>query len=183
MKKTIQFSAYQYFSADIFAEDRKEWEPHAKNVALRFLLKYNENSNYILDKLESFAKSRDSLTLNEVNQLKVISNLTSLYELLKFNNIAKDVDIDYQKIDAIFFEIKNQEEIAEITKAINTLENDKTTSEINSFGELSVWFNFLVSFVKNRDFRRSFYLDFLIQKDVDIPQTETKSLFLNRSML
>jgi len=136
-----------------------------------------------MKKTNDFVQNRDSLISAEINQMKIILNLTSLRELLKFNDSTNDVDIDYQKIDAIFFEIKDQEEITEITKAIDTLENDNTTSKTNSFAELNVWFNFLVSFVKYRDFRRSFYLDFLIQKDADITQKETKSLFLNRSMI
>lgn len=183
MKKTIQFSAYQYFLADNFADTQKEWAPYTNNAAIRFLLKYNENLDYLINKMEGFVKNHDHLTLNEINQLKIISNLTTLRELLKFNDNTKSVDIDYLKIDALFLEIKDQEEIEEITRAIDTLRTDNTMDKTNSFAELDDLFDFLISFVKYRDVRRSFYLNFLIQEGINIPQKETKSLFLNRSMI
>ena len=110
--------------------------------------------------MEGFVKNHDHLTLNEINQLKIISNLTTLRELLKFNDNTKSVDIDYLKIDALFLEIKDQEEIEEITRAIDTLRTDNTMDKTNSFAELDDLFDFLISFVKYRDVRRSFYLNF-----------------------
>ncbi len=175
IREDSKTNIFQDFLLDYFASNQEQWDVYAKSISLEFLREYSKNFDFMLRKLKELnKKNSDKLTRKDWKEGEIISNIITLREMIKVSNRAVDFEIRFKDIDETFVKVENEDELAELNKVITTIDNEELKEQdlvaeekpLRSFQRLNFYYVYLISFVKEEQFRKDFYRDYLEDKNI-----------------
>jgi len=162
---------YEKFLTNQFATNKNKWEKYVSFLATLFLKSFYKNLLFMeqqIDNLIKMQNENDPLLNDQYWKLEKIKSILLLKDSIIVDKENDEIRADIKKISEEFIEITNKDNINEINFILDKMENENLTTFNNSFKELDYYFNYLITYINEEKFRKTFYYENLLQEEKGI---------------